>query len=108
MFSETSVISAANVQLFRGRSKRKSGLRMLRRKVRLLTRLLTSAALFEALAEPEGVEARQVQQGQESCNKQTSHDGDRHRPPERRARQRDNRPARGERREHHRSRTANG
>src|ERR1700737_1394350 len=55
---------------------------MLRRKIHVLAR----AAFFKGLAEPEGIEARQVQQGQEGCNKQTTHDGDRHRPPERRAR----------------------
>src|SRR3981081_4754482 len=47
-----------NVQLFRSRSKRKCGLwlaLMLRRKINLFTR----TALFKALAEPEGIEARQ-------------------------------------------------
>src|ERR1700738_5297837 len=95
-------MSGLNVQLFRGRSKRKCGLWiavMLRRKISLLAR----AAFFKALAEPEGVETRQVQQGQEGCNKQTAHDGDRHRAPERGTRQRDHRQDRGERRQHHRA-----
>src|SRR6267142_5234848 len=84
--SEISVIWVLNVQLFRGLSKRNCELAValvLRRRNGLL-----GAALVEALAEPEGIEARQVQQGQESCNKQSAHDGDRHRAPERRARQR--------------------
>src|SRR6266851_2750243 len=88
--SEIIVMSALNVQLFRGLSKRKCGLGfrpMLRRRNGLLAR----AAFFQALAEPEGVEAREVQQGQEGCNKQTTHDCDGHWAPEGGARQRDHR-----------------
>src|SRR5579863_8630909 len=35
----------------------------------------TSAAFFKAFAEPQGIEARQIQQGQKGRNEQTSHDG---------------------------------
>src|SRR6185437_2718589 len=90
IFSEISVISVLNVQLFCGVGKRNCVRTldlafdlMLRRKIRLLD----LAALFQALPEPQGIEARQVQQGQESCNEQTAHDRDRHRAPERGARQ---------------------
>src|SRR6185437_6337092 len=93
--SETSVIGALNVQLFGCFRKRKCRLYrtvMLRREIGLFVR----AALFQTLAEPEGVQTRQVQQGQEGCNEQAAHDGDRHRAPERRARQRDHGEDRGE------------
>src|ERR1700692_1748421 len=100
-------VMALNVQLFRGLGKRKCGFcfaLMLRRKIDILAR----AAFFQAVAEPEGIEARQIQQGQEGCNKQAAHDGDRHRAPERGARQRDHRQDRGQRRQHHRAGAPHG
>src|SRR5829696_58460 len=81
MCSEISVMTALNVQLFRRVGKRNCVRAldlMLRRKIRLLG----LAAFFQALPEPQGVETGQVQQGQEGCNKQAAHDGDRHRAPE--------------------------
>src|SRR5829696_7470738 len=81
MCSEISVMSALNVQLFCGVGKRNCvralGV-MLRRKIRLLG----LATFVQALPEPQGVKTRQVQQGQEGRNKQTAHDGNRHRAPE--------------------------
>ena len=77
--------SVLNVQLFRRLGKRKCGTHsvlMLRRKTSLRAR----PGFFKAVPEPERVEPRQVQQGQEGCNKQAAHDGDGHRTPERRAR----------------------
>src|SRR5262249_23996134 len=72
----------SNVQLFGCFSKRKcEPSRMLRRKIDGILTLLV-----QALAEPQRIETWQVKQGQESCNKQSTHDGDCHRSPERRAR----------------------
>src|SRR4051794_19411057 len=91
MCSEISVMPVLssvrlNVHLFRRLGKRKCRLGfflVLRCKIDVFW-----AAFFEALAEPERVKPRQVQQGQEGCNEQASHDGDGHRSPERGARQR--------------------
>src|SRR5438094_336750 len=77
--SEISVMSALNVQLFGGVGKRNC-MRALDLMLRREIRLLGLAAFFQALPEPQGVKTRQVQQGQEGCNKQAAHDGDRHRP----------------------------
>src|ERR1700747_1633620 len=89
--SETSVIcqdsSKLTLYLFSGLSKWKCGMgiaAMLRRS----GRLLGGTGLVEALAEPQGVKARQVQERQKGRNEQSAHDSDRHRAPEGRARQR--------------------
>src|SRR6516164_4946901 len=88
--SETSVIcqdsSSLNVQLFGGLSKRKCEL-ALRLMLRCSNGLLGRARLVQAVAEPQRIEARQIQKREECRNKQSAHDRDRHRAPEGRARQ---------------------
>src|ERR1700679_3444784 len=80
-------LARANVQSFRRLSKRKCGFGNVPM-LRCMIKMDISAAFFKAFSEPERVETRQIQQGQEGRNKQAAHDGNRHRAPERRTRQR--------------------